>query len=158
VPEHEHVLGLEVQVKHPEAVRMGERVGDVVDDLPGPTLVDRATRESALEGVAVEQLQHEKWRGVPRAPVGRSDDVRLVQAGGGPGLAIERLELRVSQLTAPPEQLDRHRPREHPIARLEDTGESAAPDLPDELEPLTDHRAGDELRLRELRVGEAPGD
>jgi hypothetical protein len=83
----------------------------------------------------------------------------MVEAGGGPCLSIEELQLGVVQAAASLEQLDRHRTREHAVACFEHPGEAAPTDLAHQLETVGDDHSWSELaRQRSVRVDWSPGD
>jgi hypothetical protein len=83
----------------------------------------------------------------------------MIQAGGGPRLSIEELQLGVVQASASLEQLDRHRTREHAVACFEHAREATPTDLAHQLETVGDGRSCGELgRQRGVRVDWSPGD
>src|SRR5205823_3201917 len=72
---------------------------------------------------------------------------------------VEELRLGVVRSAAPLEQLDRHRPREHTVARFEHPGEAAPADLAHQLEAAADDHSWSNLGLqRSVRVDWSPGD
>src|SRR5262249_51065399 len=158
VLEHEHVLHLEIEVQDAQRMRVGQGLGDLGDDLPGAFLGHRTVLQLLVQRLPVEKLEDQERSVVPSAPIVRSDDVRVVQAGGGPGLAIEKLQLGV--VKAPPslEQLDRHRTREDAVARLEHPGEAAPANLAHQLETAgDDHPQGELTWQRRGSVDWSPG-
>ncbi len=92
---HQHVARLDVAVHQPVAVRLAERVGHLAEQFAGPQRGERPAvpdqREQVLAG---DQLHHEVLArlapgpGVP-ARVETGHDVRVLEPGDGPGLAIE---------------------------------------------------------------------
>src|SRR5262249_36841652 len=85
---------------------------------------------------------------VPGPPVVSGHDTWMVQAGGGPCLAMEELQLGVAQATASLEELERHRAREYAVACLEDPSEATSADLADHLEATGDDPPWEELVRR----------
>ena len=139
-------------------MRVGQRLRDLGDDFPGTFLAQRAARHLLLQRFPVQELEDEEGSVVPRAPVVRSHDVRMVQAGGGARLSIEELQLGVVQAAAALEQLDRHRTREHAVACFEHPGEAAPTDLAHQLETVGDgHSWGELAHQRGVRVDWSPG-
>ena len=108
------------------AVRLGKRIGDLQGDRHG--LVERqgsyrgltsGTRsQSCLERLPIEVFEHEEIRRALAADVVQGADVRVVQGGHDPRLALEPVaELRIARERVG-EDLDRDRAIEPRVARL----------------------------------------
>ena len=90
-------------------MRVGQRPRNLGGNSPGMLLGQRSACNVCLERFSVEELEDEERSVVPYPPVVSSHDVRVVQAGRGPRLSIEELQVGVVEAPAPLEQLDRHR-------------------------------------------------
>jgi hypothetical protein len=159
VAEYEDVLRLEVEVQDPQRVRVGQRLGDFGDDLPGAVLVQRLACDLLLQRFPVEEFEDEERSVVPGPPVVRGHELGVVQAGGGPRLAIEEFQLGVVQAPSSLEQLDRHGTRENAIACLEHPSEAAPADLAHQFEATGDEDSRRGLTCRRsVRLDGSAGD
>jgi hypothetical protein len=109
-----HVARLQVAVDHPPAVRGIERAGDLDCDLQ--RLFDRhgSLAQPRFQALAFEILHHQELDRALAADVVQRADVRMVQAGDGPRLALEALG-EVARAN-----LDRNRPIQSRVARAKD--------------------------------------
>ena len=69
-----------------------ERIGDLDRDLQNLRARQRLARDHVLEGVPLQQFHHDE--GLPLELVNFVDgaDVGMIEAGGGPGLALKSLQ------------------------------------------------------------------
>src|SRR5207244_5573842 len=135
------VLQLEIEMHDAQRMRVRQGPRYVGNDFPGALLARRAVSQLLLQRFPVKELEHEEGSVVPGAPVVCSDDVRMIQAGGGARLTIEDLQPGVVQAAAALEQLDRNQTREHAIARFEDPRKAAPTDLTRQLEAAANDRS-----------------
>ena len=138
------VLGLQVAVHDPLAVREAGRVQDLTGE------VDRILRahpplDQVLERRAVDVLHRDEVSAVERAAVEDPDDVRVLEAGGSLCLALEALhELGVLREVVV-QDLDRDLAVELGVVREPDVGHPARADLAVQAVALVDDGAA--LRL-----------
>jgi hypothetical protein len=139
-----HVLGLEIAVEDAEGVRLGERGQHLGNDLHHPRGLEREILGDELQEVAAREVLHgEEERAVLGLPeVDDGDGVRVVEARGGPGLAVEALHDRRVREERALEDLERDRPIQREVGGLVDLAHpAAAEELVDEV--LLRHRLAD---------------
>ncbi|CAA9305477.1 MAG: hypothetical protein AVDCRST_MAG11-1129, partial [uncultured Gemmatimonadaceae bacterium] len=125
----EHVLRLEVPVHHALGVRVGQRVGQLAQEPHGVRDGQRpVARQPRPEGLALDEGHRVERQAVHLARGVDRHDVRVLQAGGEPDLALEALG-REPGGEAGVEDLDGDPPPEPRIERDEDARHAAAPEL-----------------------------
>ena len=142
----DHVVGFQVAMD--DAVTVGEagRLEDLDRDVDRPQLIDRSLLpDQLLERAAREVLHRDVVRVVVLAAVVDADDVRVLEAGGGLGLAPEALdEARV--LGEPVvQELQRDLAPELLVLGEEHIGHASGAEPGDDLVPPIDQRAAGEL-------------
>ena len=141
-----HVVGLEVAVDDAAAVGEPRRLEDLDRDLDRTDRIERRLLADHLLERAAGQVLHHDVVGVVVGPaVIHADDVGVLQAGGGLGLAAEALdESRILGETAV-QQLQRDLASELLILGEEDIGHAARPEAGDHAVAPVDERAWFEL-------------
>jgi hypothetical protein len=125
-----YVAGLDVPVDQPHAVRLGERAGDLAEDVTHPAgLLCALAADQVLEVDAVEVLHRVVEDAVHGAPVVEDrDGVGMAEPAGELDLALEAPQV-LRRGPAGTEQLDGGRPPQHHVARPIDLAHSASADL-----------------------------
>ena len=92
-----------------------------------------------LEGLALDVLHDDVVRAVDRTPVVDVDDVGVVDAGRGLGLAPEALDELAVAGVAVEQHLDGDTPAERRVFGQVDVGHAAGPQPPQHAVPVGDH-------------------
>ena len=134
VPQHHHIVGLDVPVDDAPAVGVGQGLHDLGDEMEGlpPGQLAPLLLHVLLEGNAVQQLHHDIVQLRRVRHVIHRHDIGVRQHGDGLGLVVEAAaELRVlGQIF--PKDLDGHQPVEPVTACLVHPGHApGADDLQD---------------------------
>ena len=141
------VLGLEIAVEDTGTVRVRQAVGQLRPEAQDLGDGQRAPREAAPQGLALDVLHHDvvlpslAWR---LANVVDLHDVRVAQRGGRARLAIEAAQQPGIRIRA--QHLERHRAAETGVARAVDHAHPARPQA-------VDHLVGANARARSDRHG-----
>src|SRR5258706_209664 len=125
----EAVGGLDVAVHDAFRVRGVEGVGALDPDVDNLIYVEARAARVLLESVACEPLHHDVVLALVLADVVDGADARVVEGGGGAGLALEALD-RVRVLRhLDGEELERDASSETDVFRLVDDAHAPAPQL-----------------------------
>jgi hypothetical protein len=125
----QHVRGLDVAVDQPLRVGRVERGGDLAADVERAVGAQPAlAAQDAREVGALDVLHRQVQQAVLLARVVDGDDVRMLQRGGDPGLAVEALVEagRLGQLGG--DDLDRGAPAQVEVLGPVDEAHAAATD------------------------------
>ncbi len=88
----DHVVGLEVAMDDPVAMGAADGLEDLDGDVDRPQRIERRLlADDLLEGAPRQVLHGDVVRVLEGATVVDADDARMLQAGGGLGLAAEAL-------------------------------------------------------------------
>ena len=134
VPCDHEVFGLEIAVEDTGAVRVRQAVGQLCAEAQDLGDGQRAPREAAPQGLALDELHHHvvlaglAWR---HTDVVDLHDVRVAQGGGRARLAIESAQELGIRVRA--QHLERHRTTETGVARAVDHAHPARPQAVDHL-------------------------
>ena len=133
------VRRLHVAVDHTIAMGEGKCVGNLGTDARGHFCAQRAVATDDLgECVARHELHGHEVGAAVLTPVVDAHDVRVVQAGGGLGLAAEALhEVGVARVLGK-EHLHRHLAVEQKVPGTEHLGHATPADAVDDLVPVVD--------------------
>jgi hypothetical protein len=118
------VLRLDVAVDHTAGVGVVERLAQIGPDLPDLAVAEASLPGPARQRVAVDQLGDEQRVAVFFADLIEGHDPRVVEAGGGLGLAQHPSLLGAAGV----DRLDRDRPLEPAVPGLIDDAEPATAD------------------------------
>jgi len=128
-PEQQDVLWLDVAVDHPLRVRVGEGVGDLVQDPHGVRDRELAlARQPVSERLARDKRHHIEEEVVLRAGGENREDVRVLQVGGDFDFLPEPRGADLAREFGR-EQLDHDLAVERRLSREEETTHPAAAEL-----------------------------
>ncbi len=147
-----HVRGLQVAVDHALGVRLGEAFGDLNGERHGIARRKRPLLQALAERLAVDPLEDQIGRAVEPFEAVDRGDVRVVEAGEEPRLALEALQAGGVVAERVGERLDRHLAPERRIDGAVDAPHAAGAEEAEDLVPAQAMAGGERRGRRLLRL------
>jgi hypothetical protein len=130
-PGHEDVRRLDVAVDDPLGVGGVESVGELDAEIEQRVVLRGSRRDAVPEGLALEPLHADEGLALVLADVVDGADVRVVEGGSGPGLALESLPGLAVGEQAFREELEGDAAPEPRVLGLVDDAHASAAELPE---------------------------